>query len=46
MGLFDLFGNDDARQHNEYIYNNDYQPQSEHHKASFTHEGTPRFSNA
>ncbi|TFY58688.1 hypothetical protein EVJ58_g6272 [Rhodofomes roseus] len=36
MGLFDLFGHDDARQHNDYIYNTQYVP--EHHQASFTHE--------
>ncbi|KAH9922896.1 uncharacterized protein B0H18DRAFT_863158, partial [Fomitopsis serialis] len=36
MGLFDLFGHDDARQHNETIYNTQYVP--EQHQSSWTHE--------
>ncbi|KAI0727895.1 hypothetical protein C8Q72DRAFT_885922 [Fomitopsis betulina] len=36
MGLFDLFGHDDSRQHNEQIYNTQYVP--EQHQSSWTHE--------
>lgn len=36
MGLFDLFGHDDSRQHNEQIYNTQYVP--EQHQSSWTHQ--------